>query len=306
MIWSHKNCTLQWCDVQCDGLYAWSASPDVRKQLLFLNHETNCHIITIISNVQTPSNFFYLIAIVLPLQPKNDNDQPTFDKLPAEMIREILLRLNDYRDLVNSAQASPVMRTMINSQYIWRQLCRYHFTDQQLKLAFDSHNLSLTSNKKGNTRGVKYARTTSADGRSSYRNPVEHKSSPSNRKPVVDQTNQQQQQQRRDSIRSNSSQANNPVHPNSSSSYVTRAIRIFDQEGSSLTLGSSRHPSNHVESSTKQQKQQRAPLASQQQKPRGSSQKQDEVNRGQNISSNNVGQTSPEIDWERVFHQLRK
>lgn len=56
--------------------------------------------------------------------------------LPEELIREILLRLSDYKDLMNSGDAIPSANSLINDeQHIWRELCNYHFTGQQIVMA---------------------------------------------------------------------------------------------------------------------------------------------------------------------------
>ncbi len=56
--------------------------------------------------------------------------------LPEELIREILLRLTDYKDLMNSGQAYDIMQSLLDEQHIWRQLCKYHYTRAQLRWAF--------------------------------------------------------------------------------------------------------------------------------------------------------------------------
>ena len=53
--------------------------------------------------------------------------------LPEELIREILLRLSDYKDLINAGQAYDVMRSLLDEQHIWKQLCKYHFTRPQVR-----------------------------------------------------------------------------------------------------------------------------------------------------------------------------
>jgi len=56
--------------------------------------------------------------------------------LPEELIREILLRLSDYKDLERSADACERMNSLLNEErHIWKQLCKYHFTKEQLKWA---------------------------------------------------------------------------------------------------------------------------------------------------------------------------
>jgi hypothetical protein len=212
------------------------------------------------------------------------------------MIREILLRLNDHRDLVNSAQASPVMRTMIDNQCIWRKMCRYHFTDQQLKLAFESNKFNFVKKQScAQLRGIKYARTTSADGRSSYRSPVAAGALAAANKRQASRTAASQQ------LDGESKRAD------SKSSYVTNAVRIFDKERAS-SAGSSSFSSS---SSSLSGLQSTARL-------RQSSQGSDELGvRPPSLSSSPspsataavggaANDSALEIDWERVFHQLRK
>jgi len=66
--------------------------------------------------------------------------------LPEELIREILLRLSDYKDLVNSAQANTVMSSLImDEQHIWRELCRYHFSKMQIRSAIQAMSERMTA-----------------------------------------------------------------------------------------------------------------------------------------------------------------
>lgn len=79
-----------------------------------------------------------------PLQQPPDN-QKGFRDLPAELIQLILLQLSDYKDLVNSGQVNDTMKSFLDEQYIWRELCKYHFTSRQIKqfLASNQQNKSL-------------------------------------------------------------------------------------------------------------------------------------------------------------------
>lgn len=244
------------------------------------------------------------------------------------MVREILLRLDDYRDLVNSAQASPVMQTMIDSQSIWKKLCRYHFTEQQLEMALNSGSSILV--KKNHLRGVKYARTTSADGRGSYRNPIAHKHASSLSKTTVTKRQTEQTSIRRgsstdrrnanckeisvgsssssssssNSSGSSSSSNNGSPTPSTSASYVTNAVRIFDdkQEGTvraNCDSKSGGSPSSNADTSRN--------IAS----SKGSSLNGDDSGLGQDAASSRgsslkLDGSNSEIDWERIFHQLRK
>ncbi|RWS24823.1 F-box only protein 25-like protein [Leptotrombidium deliense] len=74
-------------------------------------------------------------------EPEDDGSKKLTD-LPEELIREILLRLSDYKDLINSGQAYEVMHSLLDEQHIWRQLCKYHFTKLQVKLATPAYTKS--------------------------------------------------------------------------------------------------------------------------------------------------------------------
>lgn len=225
------------------------------------------------------------------------------------MIREILLRLNDYRDLVNSAQASPLMRSMIDGQYIWQQLCKYHFSEQQLKLALDKQDGLLVKKNNSKQRGVKYARTTSADGLTSFRNPVSREVSRETEKGFVGGasiTRQQIEQTRDRRGSSRSFHSTDTVDREAGTSYVTRAIKIFDKEGSSMTLGTSKFVRKADPDQLKRVKQPDSNYNAKQsfkdgQDNRSGYKQQRPQNRPLNSS-----RESHKIDWEHVFHQLRK
>ncbi|XP_076319263.1 F-box only protein 25-like isoform X2 [Tachypleus tridentatus] len=80
-----------------------------------------------------------VFASSIEIQEPKDDGSPKLTHLPAELIREILLRLCDYRDLISSGQAYDVMEALINEQHIWRQLCYFHFTRQQVRHATESY-----------------------------------------------------------------------------------------------------------------------------------------------------------------------
>lgn len=67
--------------------------------------------------------------------------------MPEELIREILLRLSDYKDLKSSAQACQRMNWLLNEeQHIWKQLVKYHFTKEQLNWALKMSKENSTAN----------------------------------------------------------------------------------------------------------------------------------------------------------------
>ncbi|KAI2800505.1 F-box only protein 32 [Blomia tropicalis] len=70
------------------------------------------------------------------IESPEDKDKPSWNDLPEELIREILLRLSDYKDLERSAEACERMNLLLNEErHIWKQLCKYHFTKDQLRWA---------------------------------------------------------------------------------------------------------------------------------------------------------------------------
>ena len=228
-------------------------------------------------------------------------NQMTFDKLPIEMIREILLRLNDYRDLVNSAQASPVMRNMIDEQCIWRKLCRYHFTDQQLKLVFENSNY-LNRVKRSALRGIKYARTVSADGKVSFRNPVLRKRPPNGR-PTARAERRNSDHRQLDGAQSSGS-SDSDGSQTETTSHVIKTIRIFDKKGSSTTLtgGAGSCPSASAQSASSNSSNRFGPTPKTAAAAGGSMQS----SCAKSHESNETNRPDSDTDWELVFHQLRK
>lgn len=85
----------------------------------------------------------FLIILFYTFQPPDN--QRGFRDLPAELIRTILLQLSDYKDLMNSGQVNDTMKSFLDEQYIWRELCKYHFTNKQIKqfLSNNQQNKSL-------------------------------------------------------------------------------------------------------------------------------------------------------------------
>lgn len=57
---------------------------------------------------------------------------PKLQDLPEECIREIILRINDHRDLESSSAAWTLMAALASEQRVWRELTQFHFTKQQI------------------------------------------------------------------------------------------------------------------------------------------------------------------------------
>ncbi|KAF5301760.1 hypothetical protein FQR65_LT08743 [Abscondita terminalis] len=64
----------------------------------------------------------------------NPDTNPKFLQLPEECLREVILRLSDHRDLTSSSQASNQLAVLVDEQRVWRELCRFHFTIEQIDM----------------------------------------------------------------------------------------------------------------------------------------------------------------------------
>lgn len=73
---------------------------------------------------------------------------PKLEDLPEECVREIILRINDHRDLEASSAAWTLMAALASEQRVWRELTQFHFTkpqiDQMIQKQFAN---SIDSNK---------------------------------------------------------------------------------------------------------------------------------------------------------------
>lgn len=59
---------------------------------------------------------------------------PKLQDLPEECIREIILRINDHRDLESSSAAWTLMAALASEQRVWRELTQFHFNQNQIDL----------------------------------------------------------------------------------------------------------------------------------------------------------------------------
>lgn len=78
---------------------------------------------------------------------------PKLEDLPEECIREIILRINDHRDLEASSAAWTLMAALASEQRVWRELSQFHFTKSQIdqiihKQFNNSDDMSIKFNSK--------------------------------------------------------------------------------------------------------------------------------------------------------------
>lgn len=78
-------------------------------------------------------NRIHSIASCIQIKQPDDTIYPKLQNLPEECIREILLRLSDHKDLQNGGEAYSVMQCILGEQHIWRELCKFHFSRQQIQ-----------------------------------------------------------------------------------------------------------------------------------------------------------------------------
>lgn len=79
------------------------------------------------------------IANSIRIREPSDDVFPKLENLPEECIREVLLRLADHKDLEASSKAYSVMARLCDEQRIWKELCRFHFSQQQIKFVLESN-----------------------------------------------------------------------------------------------------------------------------------------------------------------------
>uniref|UniRef100_T1IW22 F-box domain-containing protein n=1 Tax=Strigamia maritima TaxID=126957 RepID=T1IW22_STRMM len=83
------------------------------------------------------------IAKCIVIKEPADSIYPKLQDLPEELIREIMLRLSDHTDLQNGGKAYNLMQELLGEQRIWRELCRFHFSPQQIRCVRRSSTITL-------------------------------------------------------------------------------------------------------------------------------------------------------------------
>uniref|UniRef100_A0A1B6D9G8 F-box domain-containing protein n=1 Tax=Clastoptera arizonana TaxID=38151 RepID=A0A1B6D9G8_9HEMI len=80
-----------------------------------------------------------ILAIANRIQIREPGDEvfPKLENLPEECVREVLLRLADHKDLEASSKAYNVMARLCDEQRIWKELCQFHFSSQQIAFILD-------------------------------------------------------------------------------------------------------------------------------------------------------------------------
>lgn len=97
------------------------------------------------------------IASQIQIREPGPNIRPKLHDLPEECVREIILKLTDYKDLDASASAWSLMAALISEQRVWRELSHYHFTKQQIDVILDKMCLQDTKERHRNWQAIYHA-----------------------------------------------------------------------------------------------------------------------------------------------------
>lgn len=97
------------------------------------------------------------IASQIQIKEPGPNIRPKLHDLPEECVREIILRITDYKDLDASASAWSLMAALISEQRVWRELSHYHFNKQQIDFILDKMCLQDTKERHRNWQAIYHA-----------------------------------------------------------------------------------------------------------------------------------------------------
>ncbi|KAG5672046.1 hypothetical protein PVAND_002208 [Polypedilum vanderplanki] len=92
------------------------------------------------------------IASQIEIEP--DTSVPQLTELPEECIRKIILQMSDHKDLESAANAWSLMNYIIQEQRIWRELSKFHFTQQQIDSILEKMSLLDTPERHRNWQTI--------------------------------------------------------------------------------------------------------------------------------------------------------
>lgn len=95
------------------------------------------------------------IANQIEIQPGSSH--PNFTELPEECIRKIILQISDHKDLESAASAWSLMNFIVQEQRIWRELAKFHFTQQQIDSILERLSLEDTPERHRNWQTIYHA-----------------------------------------------------------------------------------------------------------------------------------------------------
>lgn len=79
---------------------------------------------------------------------------PQLTELPEECIRKIILQMSDHKDLESATSAWSLMAYIIQEQRIWRELSKFHFSQQQIDSILEKMSLLDTLDRHRNWQTI--------------------------------------------------------------------------------------------------------------------------------------------------------
>lgn len=124
-----------------------------RDELCQLNLHADCS--KDITNCKTHSRFQYtvlenytkyILFISVLFYQRHCDGKPTLDDLPEDCLRCIFRKLSNHSDIIHTGQTNQTNHTVSSHMLLWKQLCFFHFTDQQL-LVFLPQELDINEDR---------------------------------------------------------------------------------------------------------------------------------------------------------------
>lgn len=124
-----------------------------RDELCLLNLHADCS--KDITNCKTHSRFQYtvlenytkyILFISVLFYQRHCDGKPTLDDLPEDCLRCIFRKLSNHSDIIHTGQTNQTNHTVSSHMLLWKQLCFFHFTDQQL-LVFLPQELDINEDR---------------------------------------------------------------------------------------------------------------------------------------------------------------
>lgn len=80
------------------------------------------------------------------LKQRHYDGKPTLDDLPEDCLRCIFRKLSNHSDIIHTGQTNQTNHIVSSHMLLWKQLCFFHFTDQQL-LVFLPQELDINEDR---------------------------------------------------------------------------------------------------------------------------------------------------------------
>lgn len=82
------------------------------------------------------------------IKKRKEDGNITLSDLPLECLREIFLRISDHRDISRAGQTSMQLHQISEDLILWKRMCMYHFSREQMSTFLASNEVDTTTNWK--------------------------------------------------------------------------------------------------------------------------------------------------------------